>query len=83
VNRSSLFGLKVTIGTEPEEHALVTGEIVVAGETAVDDEEDTDEALVEGEAERMDEAEGVEEARTELLGAPLQVPKPDLHPVPQ
>ena len=44
--------------------------MVVADEVTADDE-------------GAGEVEGVEEARTKLLGAPLQVPNPDLHLVPQ
>jgi hypothetical protein len=57
----SLFGLKLTAGTEPEEHALIAEVVVVAGETATDDEDedDADEVLADGEADRTDEGEGV------------------------
>jgi hypothetical protein len=86
-----LFGLKLTAGTEPEEHALIAEVVVVADETATDDEDEdedgADEVLADGEADRTDEGEGVVdrtgeeegvvEVRTELLEALPQVPNPD------
>jgi hypothetical protein len=74
-----LFGLKLTVGTEPAGHALVAEVIIVADETATDDEDedDVDEVLADDKADRTVEGEGVVEVRTELLEALPQVPNPD------